>query len=144
MKALTIRQPWATCIALGTKALENRSWQTGHRGLIAIHAAAKPERDGIDVLPAVTLPPLPALRDMPLGAVIAAAELVSIHATAFPGRKCCPSPWAISGMWHWQLASVRKLAETVPCKGALGLWTLPADVEAAVMSQLNDPARSAG
>lgn len=39
MKALSLTQPWATLIAIGAKKVETRSWQTSHRGLIAIHAA---------------------------------------------------------------------------------------------------------
>ncbi len=38
MRALTIRQPWAWAIAVAGKDVENRSWQTSHRGLLAIHA----------------------------------------------------------------------------------------------------------
>lgn len=43
MKAITIRQPWASLIALGIKQVETRSWSTKHRGRIAIHAGL---RDG--------------------------------------------------------------------------------------------------
>jgi len=38
MKALTIRQPHATLIALGVKHIETRSWPTKYRGPLAIHA----------------------------------------------------------------------------------------------------------
>ncbi|MBP7632493.1 MAG: ASCH domain-containing protein [Acidimicrobiales bacterium] len=38
MKALTIRQPWASLIAAGVKTIETRSWSTKYRGPIAIHA----------------------------------------------------------------------------------------------------------
>ena len=38
MKALTIRQPHATLIALGVKHIETRSWPTTYRGPLAIHA----------------------------------------------------------------------------------------------------------
>lgn len=40
MKALTIRQPWATLIAYGVKTIETRSWHTNYRGPVAIHAGA--------------------------------------------------------------------------------------------------------
>ncbi len=39
MKALSIRQPWATLIILGCKPVENRTWATGHRGATLIHAS---------------------------------------------------------------------------------------------------------
>jgi hypothetical protein len=51
------------------------------------------------------------------------------------GRTGC-SPWAARGRHHIELAGVRPLAEPVPCKGALGLWRLPEDVEKAVREQL--------
>jgi activating signal cointegrator 1 len=38
MKALTIRQPWASLIAAGIKTVETRSRRTNYRGPIVIHA----------------------------------------------------------------------------------------------------------
>ena len=84
MKALTVRQPWAQLIALGVKSIETRSWSTGYRGPLAIHAgrvkvpitdpgmteAWRPlcdvERGGMLTHP------------VPLGAVVAVADLVDV------------------------------------------------------------------
>jgi len=41
MKALSIKQPWASLIAHGVKDIENRTWKTNFRGRIYIHASAK-------------------------------------------------------------------------------------------------------
>ena len=41
MKALSIKQPYASLIALGIKDIENRTWKTNFRGRIYIHASAK-------------------------------------------------------------------------------------------------------
>ena len=41
MKALSIKQPWASLIAHGIKDIENRTWKTHFRGKIYIHASAK-------------------------------------------------------------------------------------------------------
>jgi hypothetical protein len=41
MKALSIKQPWASLIAHGIKDIENRTWKTNFRGKIYIHASAK-------------------------------------------------------------------------------------------------------
>lgn len=38
MKALTIKEPWATLIIEGYKEYEFRSWKTNYRGKILIHA----------------------------------------------------------------------------------------------------------
>lgn len=39
MKALSIKQPWASLIAHGIKDIENRTWRTHFRGKIYIHAS---------------------------------------------------------------------------------------------------------
>ena len=39
MKALSIKQPWASLIAHGIKDIENRTWATKYRGKVLIHAS---------------------------------------------------------------------------------------------------------
>lgn len=41
MKALSIKQPYASLIAHGIKNIENRTWKTNFRGRIFIHASGK-------------------------------------------------------------------------------------------------------
>lgn len=41
MKAISIKQPWASLIAHGIKDIENRTWKTKFRGRIYIHASGK-------------------------------------------------------------------------------------------------------
>lgn len=41
MKALSIKQPWASLIAHGIKDIENRTWKTNFRGKIYIHASGQ-------------------------------------------------------------------------------------------------------
>ncbi len=80
MKALSLTQPWATAIAIGVKQVETRSWSTGFRGRIAIHASkgfpgwAK-EFTSVEH----TLGRLPSR--VPLGAIIAVATLVNVART---------------------------------------------------------------
>ena len=38
MKAITIKQPYASLIVEGIKDIENRTWKTNYRGRILIHA----------------------------------------------------------------------------------------------------------
>jgi len=87
VKAITIRQPWATLIALGVKTIETRSWRTHYRGPVAIHAgAAMPIRGPIgawvvaldDVqerMPKLEHWEAGFVYDLPIGAVIATATL---------------------------------------------------------------------
>lgn len=44
MKALSIKQPWASLIAHGIKDIENRTWKTKFRGRIYIHASGTPAK----------------------------------------------------------------------------------------------------
>lgn len=48
LRALTIRQPWASLIIEGHKNIENRSRPTNHRGLLVIHAGLRTEQDALD------------------------------------------------------------------------------------------------
>jgi hypothetical protein len=97
MKALTLHQPWASAIAEGIKAVETRSWATSYRGPLAIHAGKRMPaswttigsyrvkgfgRTGL----ALIGPGLPEFRSvprlegclMPLGAIVATANLVDV------------------------------------------------------------------
>lgn len=40
MKAISIRQPWASAIIEHGKDIENRNWRTNHRGIVLVHAAS--------------------------------------------------------------------------------------------------------
>lgn len=41
MKALTVKQPYASLIVIGIKPIENRTWKTKYRGRIYIHASGQ-------------------------------------------------------------------------------------------------------
>jgi hypothetical protein len=43
MRALSVRQPWATLLVKGTKDVENRSWRVSYRGLLLICAGLRVE-----------------------------------------------------------------------------------------------------
>jgi len=139
MRALSIMQPWCSAIAFGGKRVENRTWRAPPWAIgtmIAIHASRKPD--------IAARPPSgeswPEHR-MHLGALIAVAALSGCHLSPDFGGTCgatrplC-SPWAVRDQYHWLLENVRPLAEPVPCRGALGLWRLPEDVEQAVRMQI--------
>lgn len=131
MKALTIHQPWAWAIAAGHKPVENRTWTTTYRGQLAIHAGKTWDPDGDDFIPRYVLPPKwwKEPGTLPRGAIVAVAELVDVHQAAVV-EPCCLDwgqvPDGYNPLYHWRLANVRALAEPVPCRGALGLWTAPA------------------
>jgi len=173
VKALTIKQPWAGCIAHLDKRVENRSWRCPEKHLgtvVAIHSAALPE-DSIFQVPdgekwatlfagdaewdawrfwqlgqrprdAANWPP-----KLALGSIVGTARIAGCHWRGWEGECGDPSgysagvicsPWSMLNQWHWELTDVRPLVTPVPCKGALGLWTVPADAGAAIAAQLED------
>lgn len=155
MRALTVKPPWSHAIAKGTKRVENRSWPApafALRTVIAIHAG-KGFDWGAQFPPGLTIE-WAAPEDCSLGAVVAVARLADCHPSAEcmdlpphvagPGQWEGCSPWAIRGEYHWQLVHVQALPEPVPCRGALGLWRLPEDVEKAIREQLSEPASPPG
>lgn len=137
MKALTVRQPWADAIVhvdhhrWGRKSIENRPWPVppallGTRFLI--HAGKTADRTAVlaGVLPG------PDTR----GAIIGSALLKSYHLAGVACHLYGCGPWANPEVYHWVLADITALPDPVPAKGALGFWTPPADVLAAVQQQL--------
>lgn len=137
VRAITIREPWASLIAAGRKTIENRSAGTTHRGTLYIHASRT-----IDT-PALTDPRVTRTIGDPTetahrtaGTILAVADLTDVHTAqdvptllGEPGT-CC-TPWGErrhSGRpaRHLVLDNIRLLPEPFEAAGALGLWT-PAD-----------------
>lgn len=147
MLALTVCQPYASLIALpddddSKKRVENRTWKTNYRGLIAIHAGKS--RSWLQEPP-------PA--DMPFGAVVAVATLadcVRIHQSQI-GRATSVQiseqalrrwPWLrhdihASGPWGWIFTEVRAV-QPVACAGRQGLFELPEEITNQVLQQLQE------
>lgn len=48
MRALSIRQPWASMIVAGIKNIENRSWGTMYTGELVIHASKTCTREDME------------------------------------------------------------------------------------------------
>jgi hypothetical protein len=127
MRALTIWQPWASAIVAGPKWLENRTWKppawiAGKR--IAIHAGKVLDREASEDLrlgnilsPGMLWPHDPAA--LPRGAIIGTARVTGYVTDS-------TDPWFV-GPVGWVLADVEP-CEPVPCRGAQGIWVVPAEV----------------
>lgn len=165
MKALTLWQPWSWAIAHAGKRVENRTWAPpasviGQR--VAMHAGLRLDKSAVKALcfesktaNAHGLDMLAQAGGLARGAVESVATLLGYvmrdgeavwrkadgslveddcdkHLRFHDARR---SKWWI-GPIGWVLADVTPLPKPVPCKGAQGLWTLPEDVESAVLAQL--------
>lgn len=149
MRAITLRRPWAGAVAHLGKRIENRSRPcpglVGER--IAIHAGKGHDGEGA-VWAAHTAGTDNPGADLDAQGIVAVATVVgyidardpdnigaSNFLTAVAAQSTMASPWW-SGPCGWVLADVVALPVPVPCRGALGVWRLPPDVEAAVRAQL--------
>jgi hypothetical protein len=153
MKAITVQQPWAWAIIHGGKDIENRTrigtWRPARDSRIAIHAGQRWSDRGagsqlvIDAYARVArlpfgLRPIADDIEFDLGAIIGTVRVVDVH----PTEECC-QPWGESSyrqadgtlrqgyldIAHLVLADPRP-CEPIPCRGALGLWTVPDDIAA--------------
>lgn len=166
MRVLTVRQPWAWAIVNGGKGVENRVRNIAgqYRGPLAIHAGltfdgySEDKTSSWEIRRAITTEEqgYPAddgqvwasecieeddPRYAARGAIIGVVNLRASHHAEFcteadrRGHVC--SVWAEPGVWHLELEDPRALAEPIPFRGALGIRALPADVIAAIQSQLD-------
>ncbi len=123
MKALTIKQPWATLIMHAGKDIENRDWPTKLRGRIAVHSSKKmdeAEMGGAQYfmdLQGIKLPEIAA--HYPTGSIIGTVEIVDCV------RKS-DSQWFM-GEYGFVLANPIPCTP-IPFKGALGFWEVPVEI----------------
>lgn len=111
-RALSIRQPWAWAILLGSKDVENRSWKTSYRGRFWVHAAKLPDK---------TAHLRPEGAELVFGAIIGSVRLRDCVCTS-------TSDWAEPDSWHWLLTDPRPLANPVPVNGRTLLWRVPENI----------------
>ena len=145
MKGLSLTQPWATLVALGAKRYETRSWATRYRGLIAIHASqglpgyAREVCTGTPFLDVLLGAGYGHVNELPRGAILAIcriARCVPVTVLDLEVDKLSDDEIDFGdytpGRYAWQLTDLHRLAVPIPCKGALGLWTVPPDIAAAL------------
>lgn len=145
-------QPYASLIAVGAKSIETRSWPAPYVGGLAIHASKRLPPDTVERCCREPYrsalfgelsgePLLEAIGRLPRGAIVAVAEVGEVHLI---GDTICAGDldWRerefgdyTPGRYAWCLWSVRQLPEPIPCRGALGLWDVPAEIAAAIARQ---------
>ncbi|MEY8000229.1 ASCH domain-containing protein [Clostridium sp. Mt-5] len=136
MKVLTIRQPWASLIALGEKHIETRSWKTNYRGPLLIHAGKNIDKQALknpiirESLKSINI------NEMPIGMIIAKCNLVDcakvkssksdVIYTDVPriiveGKELIFGDYS-PGRYAWILDNIEPLRKPVSAKGQLSLW----------------------
>lgn len=153
MKALTLAQPWPLGFRVG-KRLENRTWEPQRAMLshwIALHGGVIPTSGQRRETYVVDLEWIsqqsPGARvatellkqgyTMPTGIfAVAKLEIVVRPGQALPIEYDSQLGWrAGSQQFAWLFRAVHMLPESVPCRGALGLWDVPLEQLNACMDQ---------
>jgi hypothetical protein len=145
VKGLTLLEPWASMMAMGYKRIETRSWYTDYRGELVIHASSSKKscRHSYDVeliwkAAGLAFPegwPVTA-SEYPLGQILAVGRLIDcVEMTEeiinrVSSRERAFGDWK-PGRFAWLVTSIRRV-EQIPWKGALGLWNVPAELEARI------------
>lgn len=108
MKALSVRQPWASLIASGRKTIELRSRPTRHRGPLLICAAQNADARHVA-----------AWTDGPRGVAVCVVEVVDCRpaTSADDAAACHPA----AGLWAWVLADPRVITPR-PVRGQLAMF----------------------
>lgn len=123
LPCLSVRQPWAWLIVNGHKPVENRSWSTGFRGLLLIHAGKTLDPSYLDEVQQSLLlefgdaaPRLPAFDALERGGIVGQAvvtDCVREHSSRY-----------FTGPWGFVLARATPLP-FVPFRGQQGFFNVP-------------------
>lgn len=143
MKALTIKQPWATLIALGEKKVETRSWKSKYRGPLLIHAGKSINKKSClrEPIKSVLEKYGYTEKNLPTGVIIAKCELINcikmkdwfadtslkvVKVTLENGKVIAGNELEFGdftqGRYAWILDNVELLEDPIPAKGKLSLW----------------------
>lgn len=124
MKAITIKQPFASLIAAGIKEYEFRTWKTKYRGEILIHAGKGIDKKAMKKFECYGL-------DYPSGAIIARVNLTDCVTVVDEFRKVLKgknelvySSIVKHTEWNgygFKLENVAKI-DPIPAKGKLSIW----------------------
>lgn len=104
MKAISVRQPWASMIANGEKTIETRTWSTNYRGDLLIVSSKRPAIDGL-----------------PLGQALCVVRLVDCRPMTqddVPVAGC----HTYYGAQAWCLDNIRPVGGPFAVRGQLGLY----------------------
>ncbi|MFA5408109.1 MAG: ASCH domain-containing protein [Bacilli bacterium] len=124
MKVITVKQPWASLIALGYKEYEFRTWSTKYRGPLLIHAGKGIDKQAMEHFKDLDL-------EYPTSQIVASVNL----------DDCCLIDEQFNqdltakntkvygmtnrvGTYAWYLSNVKRIDDNEYVKGQLGLWNI--------------------
>ena len=140
MKAITIKQPWASLIVDDLKDIENRTWKTKFRGRVLIHAGMDNKWEKKPISEVLTERQFNEYYDNEFllhpkyhyGAIIGSVEIIGciINHRSIWAEKTKPELWDENGkpiydkpIYNWVLANPIKFDKPIyNVKGKLSFW----------------------
>ena len=128
MKALSIKQPWASLIANNIKNIENRTWKTNYRGRIYIHSSAKMSLYEFTWEQSMKISESFFYYDTPFSAIIGEVDIVDCvinHPSIWAEKLTGPRGVYMDGklIYNWVLTNPVLYDEPIlNVKGALSFW----------------------
>ena len=164
MRALSLTEPWASLVVMGEKKIETRSWKPYVFEAVAIHASKGFPKSARNFATTNSYCSRSLFHghfahvdQLPLGEIIGTAEIVGYLPTeVFTNQndethRQLLKQTAVNfsaqerefgnyseNRFGWILRNPLMLKTPIPCKGALGLWKVPADIEAQIINQLGE------
>lgn len=142
MKALSIKQPWASLIASGIKNIENRTWKTNFRGRIYIHASGKTAEftdlfnspvSGLLFIHSASLREYDEFKKYPHSAIIGEVDIVDCiinHESIWAEETELPEQLGNQCIWNWVLANpILYKNPVLNVKGKLSFWEPDIDLQ---------------
>lgn len=136
MKAISIKQPWASLLFFG-KDIENRTWKTKFRGTVLVHASANPVNNFVNVQNVLNRKQNEFLFDInfklgPLSAIIGTVDIIDCvinHESIWAEKSNInhnPLPFdeeSEKPIYNWVLANPVKFEKPIlNVKGKLSFW----------------------
>jgi len=134
MKAISYHQPYAWMLANGYLDIDDRTWDTSFRGILAIHASKAFSahyyqfvRDGLGI-------DIPAQAELGYGVVLGQGRLAHIVKPGEPtdvpdARRAHGGPHC----YGWQFTDIELFETPVPCRGQQGLFDI--DIPALIQEE---------
>lgn len=124
MKALTIREPYASLILHGIKKVETRTWKTNYRGELYIHSGIS--KMSKDILNNKKLMNLYDGISPSYGKIICKCNLVDVVKMTPEYIKSVSEDELVCGRFEvgnyaWILDDI-EIINPIECKGKLGIW----------------------
>ena len=112
MKALSLKQPWASLIAIGKKTIETRTWSTNYRGKLLIVSSKTFDKN----YPYHNFLSL----GLPMGKALAIVEVVDCRKMKKEDEEAAGLPYR-PDLYSWILSDIQKI-EPFPVKGQLRFY----------------------